>query len=766
MSAFDGVPAGEGPSTSRVSAAPAPDGTPIATVLLVGNPNVGKTSLYNRLARRNERVGNYPGVTVERRSAEMPLPSGRRIQISDVPGAYSLSARSSEEQIALSAALGWDGNPHPDLIIVVVDAGQLVRNLYLALQLIELRVPVLLALNMVDEAGDRAPSPAALEHLLGVRVVPTNARTGAGIGELSAAVEAELDGPRRTLLHVSYPPALIRDVDRVAEALPSEWRAGVERQRALGLWALSSLEPDDELTGIPPALRERCAEVHGEAGDRDLDREIIESRYLCLEAKLAELPAGAYDAARPQTRSTTERIDRVLLHPAYGFAFFIAIMLVVFQSLFAWADPAMSLIESAFAALHAGVADHLPDGFVRDLITFGVIDGVGNVVIFLPQILLLFLFIGLLEDSGYMARVAYLMDRALRAVGLHGRAFVPMMSGFACAVPAIMATRTMERRRDRLLTMLVVPLMSCSARLPVYTLIIGALFPPSAIFGFVPVQGLLMVAMYLFSTVVALVAAAVLGRTLVRGRSVPLILELPPYRWPGIGSVVTMMWLRARAFLSEAGSVILAFTILMWLLLSYPKVEVPVDVAVGRANVSASVGARSPAGSPEGAAPREADGGRARTVEAASHTEASSGAYQLERSFGGQLGKALEPVLAPLGFDWKIGVGIVGAFAAREVFVSTLGLVYGLGDVGDDDAPLRERMRAEQLADGKPAYTPLVGLSLMIFFALACQCMSTLAVVRRETASWRWPAFLFTYMTALAWVTSFVVFQLGRVLGF
>jgi ferrous iron transport protein B len=732
----------------RASSPPSPpfhEASSTATVLLVGNPNVGKTSLYNRLARRNERVGNYPGVTVERRSADLLLPSGRRILVSDVPGAYSLSARSSEEQIALQAVLGWADNPRPDLVIVVVDAGQLTRNLYLTLQLVEMRVPVLIALNMVDEAGDRAPTPAALEKVLGVRVVATNARTGVGIGELAAAVDAELASPRRPLLHVTYPPALIRDMDHVAGALPAEWKGNVERERALALWALSSLEPDDELVGVAAELRERSVEVLERAGERDVDREIIESRYNCIEARLAELPTRSGPTAS-RGPALTERIDRVLLHPAYGFAFFIAIMFVVFQSLFAWADPAMSLIETAFAAIHGAVHDHLPAGFFRDLLTSGVIDGVGNVVLFLPQILLLFLFIGLLEDSGYMARVAYLMDRALQAVGLHGRAFVPMMSGFACAVPAIMATRTMERRRDRLLTMLVVPLMSCSARLPVYTLIIGALFPPSAIFGFVPVQGLLMVGMYLFSTTIALVAAAVLGRTLVRGRSVPLILELPPYRWPGLGSVLTMMWLRARAFLSEAGSVILVFTILMWLLLSFPKVDaVPTALPVA-ANVSASISSE----------------GRAVKDDAPAKLEA----YQLERSFGGQLGKALEPVLEPLGFDWKIGVGIVGAFAAREVFVSVMGMVYGLGEVGDDDAPLRQRMRAEMHANGKPVYTPLVGLSLMIFFALACQCMSTLAVVRRETQSWRWPGFLFAYMTVLAWVTSFTVYQVGSALGF
>jgi ferrous iron transport protein B len=331
----DARPSVPPPAASLSAAATMP------SLVLVGNPNVGKTSLFNRLARRNERVGNYPGVTVERRSAEMVLPSGRRAVVADVPGAYSLSARSSEEQIALQAILGWAGNSHPDLVIVVVDAGQLVRNLYLALQIIELRVPLLIALNMVDEAADRIPSAAALEALLGVRVVPTNGRTGGGMTELAAAVESELAAPRRPLLHVSYPPALLRDVDRVADALPPEWRGNVERERALALWALSSLEPDDELTGIAPALRERCAEVLASAAERDIDREIIESRYLRLEATLAEAPARGAET-RPRGPSRTERIDRVLLHPAYGFAFFIAIMLLVFQALFAWADPVMS----------------------------------------------------------------------------------------------------------------------------------------------------------------------------------------------------------------------------------------------------------------------------------------------------------------------------------------------------------------------------------------------------------------------------------------
>jgi ferrous iron transport protein B len=424
----------------------------------------------------------------------------------------------------------------------------------------------------------------------------------------------------------------------------------------------------------------------------------------------------------------------VLLHPVFGFAIFVLVMLVMFQTLFSWADPAISLVEGGVSLLQRGTEAVLPPGALRDLISQGVIGGVGNVVVFLPQILLLFLFIGLLEDSGYMARVAYLMDRVMRALGLHGRAFVPMLSGFACAVPAILATRTMERWRDRLLTMLVIPLMTCSARLPIYTLIIGALFPPMALFGWVPVQGLLLAGMYLFSVLIALIAAGVLGRTVVKGRRVPLILELPPYRWPQPVSVLRMMWERSSLFLKEAGSVILVCTVVLWALLYFPR-------------------------------PAEAAPEPERAVASAQVSEDQTRARAIEQSFGGRLGHAIEPMLQPLGFDWKIGVGIIGAFAAREVFVSTMALVYGIGEVDEEAAPLRERIRSEA-RDGKPVYTPLVGLSLMIFFALACQCMSTLAVVRRETKSWRWPAFLFAYMTALAYATSLLVYQGGRLLGF
>jgi ferrous iron transport protein B len=414
-------------------------------------------------------------------------------------------------------------------------------------------------------------------------------------------------------------------------------------------------------------------------------------------------------------------------------------MFVMFMSLFAWSDPVIGFIEKVFELVKSGVHRVLGDGMLNDFIGDGVISGVGSVLVFLPQILLLFLFLGFLEDCGYLARVAYLMDRIMKLMNLHGRAFVPMLSGFACAVPAVMATRTMERRRDRILTMMVVPLMTCSARLPVYTLVIAALIPASR-----AVQGLLMVGMYGFSVLTSLLAALVMSKLVrpLKAKRLPFFIELPPYRFPRLGGVLLMMWQRASMFLREAGTVILTCSIALWALLYFPR--------------------ELPAGSPNYdqqllTAP----------VEQRAAIENAKASARLTHSYGGKLGQLLEPAIAPLGFDWKIGVGLIGAFAAREVFVSTMGIVYSVGggaDASSDD--LRQALRREKSSDGKPAYPPLVGLALMIFFALACQCMSTLAVVKRETGGYRWPLFLFGYMTALAWVVTFVVYQVGRLLGF
>jgi ferrous iron transport protein B len=696
------------------------------TVALAGNPNTGKTTLFNRLTGAQGRVGNYPGVTVE--LSQAPLELGTEVvALVDVPGSYSLVARSREEQVAIDALLGLDGAPRPSLVVFCVDATNLSRNLYLVLQAQELGLNLVVALTMVDEAAEAAPRPAALSELLGCPVVPVIARTGQGVPELKRVLAAQLRCAAETQLRFEPTPALRGRIDSVRAAFPASWPGS----DGLALWALMSAGEDDELS-LPEAVRAavRYAVPDLETGNM-LDDECVCGRYAFIDRHIS------VPTQRTKARLLTNRVDAVLIHPVWGFALFLLVHLLLFQALFSWSAPAIEGIETLFARGSSAASELLGPGVVTELLVEGVLGGVGSVLVFLPQILLLFFFVGLMEDSGYMARVAYLMDRVMKALGLHGRAFVPMLSGFACAVPAIMATRTMERQRDRLLTMLVVPLMTCSARLPVYTLIIGALFSPKAKWLGISVQSGLMVAMYLFSVMFALAAAWGLSRTVLPARPSALILELPPYRLPRLLDVTRMMWQRARAFLSEAGSIILACSVLLWFLLNFPRVEHSADPHVMAQTAHASVLQLAP--------------------------ERTS----IQDSYGGRLGRALEPVIAPLGFDWKIGVGIIGAFAAREVFVATMGIVYAVNDEADAQGEgLRDKLRKEQRPDGRPRYTPLVGLSLMVFFALACQCISTLAVVKRETHSYRWPLFLFAYMTTLAWFASFGVYQVGRALGF
>ena len=718
-------------------------------VALAGNPNTGKTSLFNRLTGGDQKVGNYPGITVERHEGRLKLGSGRSARLLDVPGTYSLSARSAEEQIASQALFGVAPHEEPALVVMVLDATQLLRNLYLALQVIETEVPVVVALNMVDMLEGRGLQVDCelLSKALGVPVIPVSGLHGTGLGELRDAIGRALEEAPISTARWETSAELEEDLASVSGVLPAGWTASrAARTRALAVWALLSIDEEDELTGIPGNLRAAVAERRrlASGAGREIEAEVIRARYDWIDEHAS--PALKQTAA---PRTFTDRVDAALLHPVLGFGLFLLFMGVVFQALFSWSDPAIGWIEEVFGALGGVVEANLGEGFLRDFLTEGLIAGVGSVVVFLPQILMLFFFIGIMEDTGYMARVAFLMDRIMKSLGLHGRAFVPMLSGFACAVPAILATRTMERRRDRMLTMMVVPLMSCSARLPVYALVIAALFPPSNVLGFVPVQGLLMVGMYVFSTVVALLALAVLGKTMFKGPRVPLILELPPYRMPHWSAVLRMMSQRASVFLREAGGVILVCTIGLWLLLSYPKnPELDVDYGALRATAQAEL-------------VDEALDERLAALDAQEEGEV------FRKSYGAQLGHAIEPVIEPLGYDWKIGVGLIGAFAAREVFVSTMGVVYGVGgEVDEESSTLREKIRAETHADGRPVYTPLVGLSLMIFFALACQCMSTLAAVYRETGGLRWPLFMLAYMTVLAWVASFLVYQGGRLLGF
>jgi ferrous iron transport protein B len=736
---------------SQASPAEAP------TIVIAGNPNTGKSTVFNQLTGGRARIGNYPGITVERSIGHTQLPGGRMVRVVDSPGTYSLAARSAEEQLAVEAVAGLPPMSTPAIAVVTVDATQLSRNLYLVLQIIELGIPVIVALNMVDaleEAGQEVRAEV-LARALGVPVVPLVARRGRGLGDLVSAIVAVLEDPPRGRPGWRWrpdSPALEADVEAVADVVPASWHRGTEdRRRALALWALLSVEPGHELEGITPAMERVVAErrERAQTAGRDLDEEIIRGRYGWIDRHLKEVVRE-----RRHPTELTDRVDRVLLHPAAGFVLFLALMTLVFQALFTGADPLIGMIEEAVGWTGNQVGALLGSGLLTDFLVNGVIEGVGAFVVFLPQILMLFLFIGLMEDTGYMARVAVLMDRLMRSIGLHGRAFVPMLSGYACAVPAIMATRTMERRRDRLLTMMALPLMTCSARLPVYGLLIAAIVPPWQEAGFT--QGLLMAGMYLFGTVMALVVAWVMSKTLFKGSYIPLVIEMPPYRIPHWPSVLRMMLRRGGDFMKTAGTIILICSMAMWVLLSFPK----------DAELEASHAAQYALLEAEALAAPD-DGARAEVEARMAALEAETAGVAARQSYAGRLGRSMEPLIEPLGFDWKIGVGIISAFAAREVFVSTMGVVFGVGeDVGEETSDLRAKMWADTWPDGRRVFTPLVCLSLMVFFALACQCMSTLAVVRRETGTWAWPAVMFVYMTLLAWVASLLVYQGGRLLGF
>lgn len=648
------------------------------TIALAGNPNAGKTTLFNALTGLKQKVANYPGVTVERKSGPWTL-NGHAANLIDLPGLYSLDATSLDEHIARDIITGdQQGIGRPDAVVAVVDATNLERNLYLVTQLFEFGVPVVVALTMIDafEKQKHQIDVEMLSALLKTPVVAVNAKTGRGIGELAKKV---------------------RDV-----------------------------------VGTTPEVPYVLDETSDESGPRGK----IFARYKFISNAVQE---SVWHSDHDKHR-LSERIDRVLTHRFFGLVILVAILLVVFQTIFSWATLPMDLLEQGFGALSGGVKSALPEGILADLIADGIIAGVGGVVVFLPQILLLFLFISLLEDSGYMSRAAFLLDKLMSRIGLHGKAFLPLISSFACAIPGIMATRTIESRRDRFATILIAPFMSCSARLPVYTLMIGAFFGGQYVIGFISVGALLMLAMYAIGIIVAIAVAFILKRTVLKAPPPPFLMELPPYRLPNLRTVLQNMLTRAWLFLKRAGTVILAISIILWALMYFPRQSLESEVS-----------------SPGQDSPGSAQDSRLKT----------SDSEQLRNSFAGHLGHAIEPVIEPLGFDWKIGVALIASFAAREVLVSTLSIIYNVGrDANEESETLISAIRDEKKDDGTPVWTPLTALTLMVFFVLAMQCMSTLAVVRRETNSWLWPLFMFGYMTVIAYLGALLTYQGGKLLGF
>jgi ferrous iron transport protein B len=649
-------------------------------IALVGNPNTGKTTLFNRLTGLRAKTANFPGTTLERRLGSLTV-GGHRVEVEDLPGLYGLSAGSLEEAVARDALVGRAGRPRPAVALVVVDQTTLARNLYLASQVRELGVPVLVALNMSDiaDAEGLRVDAEALSRELRAPVVAMSARTGEGVGRLLTALERLLAAP-----------------------------------------------------GATQDLPERLAACSACAGCRQSSE-----RFDWAEDVAARASRGT-----PRTSARrTARIDRALTHPVAGLLFFALVMAALFVALFVLAERPMNAIESGVAWLGGTLGRFMPAGDGNSFVVDGVIAGVGGVLVFLPQICILFFLLSLLEDSGYLARAAFLMDRLMGRVGLPGKAFVPMLSAHACAIPALMSARVIESRRDRLVTILVLPLLTCSARLPVYAMVVGLLFASRPLLG-----GMMFAAAYALGVAAALGMAWFFKRTVLRGESRPLLLELPTYKLPSLRSAALAAADRGVVFLQKAGSVILLLSIGMWALSTYPKLP---DERLARLVPPSTLSELVPL-------QRAAAAGDAF---AASRAKSLAGPFRLEHSLAGRLGKLIEPVFRPLGFDWRIDIGLLSSFAARETLVSTLSVVFAVGEDEAGSIGLRDALRAQVRPDGAALFGLPTACSLLVFFALAMQCLATLAVTRRETGSWRVAGFQLAYMTALAYGAAFLTYE-------
>ncbi|MFW6133067.1 MAG: ferrous iron transport protein B [Planctomycetota bacterium] len=720
-------------------------------VALAGNPNAGKTSVFNAMTGARQHVGNYPGVTVDKKMGR-----ARRgdvaIEVVDLPGTYSLSARSEEEVVARNFLI----DERPDVVIDIVDASNLERNLYLAVQFIELGVPLILAFNMWDVAQGRGlhVDTANLARLLGVPVVPTVAHKARGIGELlDAAVEmaGEPDAAVARQARIDYGPEVEPHVAQLARRIETACGAGRPR------WFALKLLEDDAQTqrrlrrACPDAIDDSLAEAARLR--RHIEHVTGQPPEVVLADRRYGFIAGACARAveHQQLRRTwSDRIDKVLTNRWVGLPIFAVLMYLVFQLTFAVGNPVVDLLDEQLASLSAGIRGAWSGGgLLRDLLVDGVLGGVGAVLVFLPLIVLLYMAIAFLEDTGYMARAAFLLDHVMQKIGLHGKSFIPMLLGFGCTVPAIMATRTLENRRDRLTTILVLPLMSCGARLPIYVLILGAFFEPETIWrplGLFDVtnQALVLFALYALGVLLAVCCAKLFRMTLFPGATEPLVLELPPYRMPTVRGVVTHMAERAWEYVRKAGTIILAIVIVLWALKTWPAL--PADQAERFDRRAEAVRVR------EGLGPDQ----RTAALRAVRNARREA---ELDHAAIGHIGRGIAPVLRPCGFDWKIATAAVGAFAAKEVFVSQMGVIYAVGpDAGPDSGTLQEILHDN--------YTALQGLCIMLWALIATPCMATVAVTVRESGSWKWAVFQFTYLTGLAWVVATGVYQIGALLGF
>jgi ferrous iron transport protein B len=736
------------------------------TIALLGNPNTGKTTLFNALAGMRQRVGNYPGVTVEKKSGRMRH-GEQPFDLIDLPGTYSLAPRSPDEMVVADVILGRQtGEARPDVVVTITDASNLERNLYLTTQVLELGVPVVVALNMIDVAQRQGLTidVARLEQQLGVPVVAIQANRGRGLEQLQQAIAAALSAAAPAKMP-AFPAVFENEVARLQQLVGDQVPTFLVRRLLLDVGGFLERRFSDE-TLLPHvrAARQRLL-------DAGCPVPGVEARTRYAWIKEAITGCVQRPARRPVV--WTDRLDRVLTHKVWGTAIFLILMFVVFQAIFTWARPLMELIGDGQDWLGARVQRSMNPGPLRSLLVDGVIKGVGSVLVFLPQIIILFGFIAILEDCGYMARAAFLMDKLMARCGLNGKSFIPLLSSVACAVPGIMAARVIENRRDRLATIVVAPLMSCSARLPVYLLLIGAFFSEAQGYSWW-VPGVVMFAMYAIGLVVAPLVAWCLKSSLLRGETPAFVLEMPLYKWPSWHTVLHRMTGSAWTFVRRAGTLILATMIVVWALLYWPATNPQngrsFDELVNESRIKELDGRGKEralsldelrdwiAELKEKQADESLIEGYEKTLKEDEDQANELRRQWSEQSVLGWLGKTLEPAVQPLGWDWRIGMAALASFPAREVMVGTLGLIFSKGKGQSDDATYRQELgdtlRAEKI-------TAPIALSIMVFFALCCQCASTLVVIRRETNSWRWPVLTFVYMTVLAYIGALVVYQLG-----
>jgi ferrous iron transport protein B len=697
-------------------------------IAFVGNPNSGKSSLFNCFTGLKQKVGNFPGVTVDKKTGTADLGDSVKAEIIDLPGSYSLYPRQLDEWVSYKVLLDQD-EIKADIVVAVADASNLKRNLLFCTQLIDLKIPVVIALTMMDLAKSKGIKidVAGLERELGVPIVAVNPRKNKGIPELKKAIlltaQHAYKAPVRDFIeNKNLAPDAIDDIQKNFPAL-SDYTS---------IHYLINHE-NFKLTNTLQDTVENIELKHKFNPTKTQAEEILQRYH-----RIGQIMKQTVSEPGPLQKSLfTEKLDNLLLHRRWGYIILLAVLFLLFQSVFWLAQFPMDWIELGFLKISSAVSSALPDNRWSDLLVNGVIAGLSGILVFIPQIMILFGLITMLEDSGYMARISFLSDRLMRSVGLNGKSVMPMISGFACAVPAIMSARSIENRKERLLTILITPLMSCSARLPVYTILIALVIPNSYVLGFLSLQGLVMMGLYLLGLVMALIVSYVAKWFIKIKEKSFFILELPVYRSPRWGNVIQTMISKARIFVFDAGKVIMVISLILWALSSF-----------GPGNKMQQITQRYEQKIKEPGAD-------------IAKLQKEKNTVKLENSYAGKLGKAIEPAIAPLGYDWKIGIALITSFAAREVFVGTMATLYSVGDE-DGDLLLRDKMKAAVRKDGTPVYNLAAGLSLMIFYVFAMQCMSTLAVVKRETRSWKWPIIQLLYMTGLAYLMSWVVYQLFK----